>query len=133
MAGDTLGRKVVISFGGSVVSTGRTKSLTINNTAVNVTTDGDDGIQALLPESGEFNCEFSLDGMFKKDETALVDASLVVPNSAALVEIVIDYGTYTLTGEFKQTSYSESQTYNDAVSYSASYSSSGAVTKAATP
>lgn len=131
MAGDTLGRKVTISVGGSVVATARTKSLTINNSAINVTTDGDDGIQELLAESGEQSVEVSVDGLYLSTETALLDSALAAPDSATLAEIILDYGDFTITGDFKQTSFSHSAPYNDAVNFSASYSSSGAVVKAA--
>lgn len=130
MSGDTIGRKVSISVGGSVVATARTKSLTINNSAINVTTDGDAGIQELLAESGEQSVEVSVDGLFLSSDTALLDEALTAPNSAALSAIVFDYGTFTITGNFKQTSYNEGMPYNDAITFSASYSSSGAVVKA---
>lgn len=131
MAGDTIGRKVTMSIGGSVVAQARTKSLTINNTPINVTTDGDDGIQELLAESAEQSVELSVDGLFLSSDTALLDEALASPNSASLTSIVFDYGTFTITGTFKQTSYNEGLPYNEAITFSASYSSSGAVVKAA--
>lgn len=133
MAGDTIGRKVTISIGGSVVAQARTKSLTINNTAINVTTNGDLGIQTLLAESGEQSVDVSVDGLYLSTDTAILDAALAAPNSAALVAIEFDYGDFTISGQFKQTSYNEGQPYNEAITFSASYSSSGAVVKTATP
>jgi predicted secreted protein len=126
--GDLIGRKVTISIGGVLVATGRAKSLTINNSAINVTTDDDDGIQKILDEMGEKSVEMSVDGMRLEAVTDLLELSLSATPKAP---IVLTYLTYTLTGDFFQTSYSESIPYNDAVTFSSSYSSQGAVVKAA--
>lgn len=123
---EQLGRKVSISVGGTVVAIARTKSLTINNSSINVTSDGDDGIQRLLSEPGEKSVEVSLDGL--ADGTELLDISLSNTLTSA---IVFDYGTYTITGSFFMTSYNEGLPYNTAITFSASFSSTGAVVKAA--
>lgn len=121
-----LGRKVTISINGSVVAVARTKSLTINNEPVNVTTEGDAGIQQLLDEPGEKSVEVSVEGIGDQ-ETFIVKAL-----SNDLVEAVIfNYGTFTVTGDFFQASYNEGLPYNDAITFSASYQSTGAVVKAA--
>ena len=121
-----LGRKVTISVGGSVVAVARTKSLTINNEPVNVTTDGDDGIQQLLDEPGEKSVEVSVEGI--GDQETFIAKAL----SNDLMEAVIfNYGTFTVTGDFFQASYNEGLPYNDAITFTASYQSSGAVVKAA--
>jgi predicted secreted protein len=121
-----LGRKVTISVGGVVIAAARTKSLTINNEPVNITTDGDDGIQMLLNEPGEKAVEVSVEGL--GDQAAFMDIAL----SDDLVEaIIFDYGTFTVTGDFFQASYSEGLPYNDSVTFTASYQSTGAVVKAA--
>jgi predicted secreted protein len=121
---EQLGRKVSISVGGAVVATARTKSLNINNSAINVTSDGDDGIQRILAEPGEKAVEVSVDGL-------AIDATLadVALSSSLTVAIVFDYGTYTISGNFFMGSYSESLPYNEAITFSASFSSTGAVTK----
>jgi predicted secreted protein len=125
MAGEQLGRKVTISVGGNVVATARTKSLTINNSPINVTADGDDGIQRMLTEQGEKAVEVSVEGLsFGSD---LMDVAL---GDNLVQEIIFDYGTYTITGDFFQASYAETMPYNEAMTFSASYSSSGAVVKA---
>lgn len=127
MSGDLIGRAVTISIDGSVVATARTKSLSINNTSINVTADDDAGLQALLAEMGEKSVDVSVDGMRLLADTDLLDLSLSATPSAT---IVFDYGTYTLTGTFFQNSYNENMTYNDAVTFTSSYSSSGVIAKA---
>jgi predicted secreted protein len=127
MSGDIVGRSVSISIGGVVVATARTKSLTINNSAINVTADDDAGIQKILDTPGEKSVEVSVDGMRLSATVDLLELSL---SAAPTAEIVFTYATYTITGTFFQTSYSESVPYNDAVTFSSSYSSQAAVVKA---
>ena len=121
-----LGRKVTISVGGSVVAVARTKSLTINNEPVNVTTDGDDGIQQLLNDPGEKSVEISLEGL--GDQDSFITKAL---SNDLIEELILNYGTFTITGDFFQASYSEGLPYNDSITFTASYQSSGAVVKAA--
>jgi predicted secreted protein len=124
---ETLGRKVTISIGGVVVAVARTKSLTINNSPINITSDGDDGVQRMLSEPGEKNVEVSVEGL-TDGGGVLMDVAL----SNNLIEtIIFDYTTFTVTGDFFQASYAESLPYNEAVTFTAAYSSSGAVVKAA--
>lgn len=121
-----LGRKVTISVAGSVIAVARTKSLTINNEPVNVTTDGDLGIQTLLNEPGEKSVEISVEGI--GDQAAFVTKSL---GSDLVEEIIFTYGTTAgdtiITGDFFLTSYGEGLPYNDAITFTATYQSTGAV------
>jgi len=125
---ETLGRKVTISVGGSVVATARTTSMTINNEAVNITSAGDDGIRRMMDEAGEKSVEITLDGLY-------TDASLMgLALATSLLEaVVLDYGSYTLGGDFFLSSYNEGQPYNEAVTFSATLMSSGAVAKTLVP
>lgn len=130
MSGDLIGRKVSISIGGTIVATARSKSLTINNTSINVTADDDAGVQKLLDEMGEKAVDLSVDGMRLLAVTDLLDLSLTTTPKAA---IIFDYGAYTIEGDFFQNSYSENMAYNDAVTFSSAFSSQAAVTKTLTP
>jgi predicted secreted protein len=117
-----LGRKVTIKIGGVAIAAARTKNLTINNEPVNVTTDGDDGIQTLLNEAGEKAVSVSVEGL--GDQTALVDVAL---GDDLIEAIEFDYGTFSITGDFFQASYQEGMPYNDAITFTAEYQSTGAV------
>lgn len=131
MSGDMIGRKVAISIGGTVVATGRTKSLTVTNSTINVTADDDDGIQKLLAEPGEKAVDTSIDGMRLLADTTLLDLSLAATTQAEIVMTFGEVGTgYTLTGQFNQTNYAESIPYNEAITFTSSYSSAGEVVKA---
>lgn len=125
---ETLGRKVTVSVGGAVVATARTTSMTVNNEPVNITSAGDDGIRRLMDEPGEKSVEITLDGLY-------TDASLydLAQGASLLTAVVLTYEGYTLTGDFFLASYNEGQPYNEAVTFSATLQSSGAVTKAIVP
>lgn len=126
MAGEKIGRNVTISVDAVVVATARTKGLTINNEPVDVTSDGDLGIQRFLAEPGQKSVEVSLEGLYYGG--ALADIAL---SNALIKTVVLNYTTYTITGSFFMSSYNEGMTYNDGVTFSATLQSSGAVIKAA--
>ena len=131
MSGDTIGRKVTISIAGTIVATARTKSLTINNSSINVTADDDAGIQKLLDDMGEKSVDISVDGMRLAAVTDLLDLSLTATPKAA---VIFDFnGAYTIEGDFFQNSYAENMAYNDAVTFSSSFSSQAAVTRTPAP
>lgn len=125
---EIFGRKVTVSVGGSVVATARTTSMTINNEAVNITSAGDDGIRRMMDEAGEKSVEITLDGLY--EGSSLMDLALA---TSLLEAVVLDYGDYTLGGDFFISSYNEGQPYNEAITFSATLMSSGAVTKTLVP
>lgn len=123
---EQLGRKVTVSVGGNVVATARTTSMTVNNESVNITSAGDDGVRRLMDEPGEKSIEITLDGLYTDE--SLYD---LAQGASLLTAVVLTYETYTLTGNFFLASYNEGQPYNEAITFSATLQSSGAVTKAA--
>ena len=125
---EILGRKVTVTVGTDVIATARTTSLAINNEAVNITSAGDDGIRRIMAEAGEKSIEITLDGLYT--DSSLMDVAL---NGTLIQDVILDYDTYTLTGDFFLSSYNEGQPYNEAVTFSATLMSTGAVIKTATP
>jgi predicted secreted protein len=123
---EQLGRKVTVSVGGDVVATARTTSMTVNNESVNITSAGDDGVRRLMDEPGEKSVEITLDGLYTDE--SLYD---LAQGASLLTAVVLTYETYTLTGDFFLASYNEGQPYNEAITFSATLQSSGAVAKAA--
>jgi TP901-1 family phage major tail protein len=126
---ELMGRKVTIKVATVAVATARTKSLTINNEVVDITSDNDLGIQQLLTEPGQKSVEISVDGMLDPAADALVVLALNATNASVAIEL--DYTTYKLNGTFVMTSYTETGAYNDAVTFSATFTSTGAITKGA--
>lgn len=122
---EILGRKVAISIGGVVAANARTKSLAINNETINISSDGDDGVQRFLDEAGEKAVEVTVDGLEIDD--VLLDLSLGTDISTT---ILFTFPLFTVTGTFVMPSYTQGLPYNEASTFSASFSSSGAVVKA---
>lgn len=123
------GRDCVMSIGGEIVATLTNKTLSINNSAIDITSDGDDGIQRVLAKPGKKNVDISADG-FADNASLLMDFAL---GNSLIDAVVLDYGTFTLTGNFFQSSYSEGLPTAEGATFSVSLMSSGAVVKAATP
>lgn len=60
---NAIGRLCRLKKGGVVIASLRTKSLSINNENIDVTTDDDSGLRTLLDEPGEKSVEISADGL----------------------------------------------------------------------
>lgn len=121
------GRKCIISVNSVPIATARTKSFAVNNAPVNVTSDGDDGIQRIMAEPGEKAIETSIEGLYDTAETSMLDLAMHGTNCITGVEL--DYGAYTIAGDFFLASYSEGQPYNEAITFTSSFQSSGAILK----
>lgn len=122
------GRLTTISIDGTAVATARAKSLTINNSTIDVTAEDDSGIQSLLTTPGRKSVDVSVEGV---TDTAVLRTLAL--NTDISAEVVFDDGVSTLTGTFMMTSYGESKPYEDADTFTASFSSSGAFVEAAVP
>lgn len=125
------GREVAFTWNASPVNGVREKSLSINGEPVNVTSDEDSGIQTLLDLDAELGVTIELSGVTK--DTILRTAKLT--GGAALQETVTltyDNGD-ALSGTFHLGNYTEGQPYNDAVTFTATLMSTGAVTYTPAP
>jgi predicted secreted protein len=111
------GRKVILLWDTSPILGVREKSLTINGEAVNVTSDEDDGIQILLAEDAERSVTIELSGVTKD---AILRAAKLAGGSALRKAITL---TYTDGAEI-----AEGQPYNEAITFTATLMSTGAVT-----
>lgn len=123
------GRDCVMSIGGEIIATLTTKTLTINNSAMDITSDGDAGIQRVLAKPGKKNIDISADG-FADDESTLMEFAL---GDSLIDAVELDYGTFTLSGNFFQSSYSEGLPTAEGATFSISLMSSGVIAKTATP
>lgn len=124
-----VGRIVTVTLDAVAIAAVRTKSLTINNSPINVTTDDESGIQALLDTPGEKAVEISVDGILDTD--VLLALSLADNPTGNIIFTNPGSPGYTITGDFFMSSYSEGIPYNEATTFTASFSSTGAVVKAA--
>ena len=124
----SIGRSYTISKAGTPLAGVRTKSLSINHEPVDITTDDEDGFRTLLAEVGESSFELSVDGVTK--DSVLFDAA-TASASKLLTDVTIEHPNGTISGDVYLASYEETGAYNDAVTFSATFQSSGTWTVAA--
>lgn len=109
----------------SVTYKAREKSLTINGEPANITDDGDSGWQVLLDADAEKSVTIELSGIYKV--ATLREAKINGTVQATGTLTYVSEGK-TITGTFNLGNYSEGQPYNEAITYTASFMSSGAIT-----
>jgi len=118
------GRDLTISSAGVTIAGVRTKGISVNRTPIDVTNEDDDGVRKLLVEAGEVTVDISMDGVTKN--STLRSAALDPTNALEALTITFPDAS-TITGSFFITSYEETGTYNDAITFSASLQSAGAL------
>lgn len=118
----SIGRSYTIKKNDTAIAGVRTKSLSINHEPVDITTDDEDGFRTLLAEVGESSFELSVDGVTK--DSVLFDAATGT-GSKLLTDITIDHPNGVITGDVYLASYEETGAYNDAITFSATFQSSG--------
>lgn len=102
----------------------RTKGVSFAGEPIDVTTDDDAGFRTLLTDAGTQSIDMSVEGIVK--DKILREIGLDPSGSLMLTDITIVYPDGSeLAGDFFLTSFEESGTYNDAVTFSASLQSSG--------
>ena len=121
-----LGRAVTISVNNVAFGAARTKSLTIANSPVDVSVDSDAGVRKLLDQPGEKTVEISLEGVTK--DSGLL--ALAMNSSDVVIPVTINFGTYSISGDFFLSSYGDSIPYKEAMTFSVSLTSAGTVTLA---
>lgn len=125
-----VGRKLVVKRGGTKVAAMRTKTVTVNNEAVDITSDDDSGYRKLLEEPGQKQIDMSVEGLMSDD--ALIDKAV---NGTALVEeytIELPSGA-TIVGDFRFNNLELGAEYNAAITFTAEVQSSGEYTFTAAP
>jgi TP901-1 family phage major tail protein len=122
-----VGRDVEVRKGaapGTLIAGVRTKSVTINNEPIDITTDDSNGFRELLAESGERHFDLSVEGLTKDSillnlavaGSSLIDVfSITFPGSPAVV----------VTGSFRVNNFQMGAEYNDAVTFTAELQSTG--------
>ena len=123
------GRKIIIKKGnpGVKVAAARSKSITINNEPIDITSDDDQGVRQLLEgvgEQAERSMDLSIEGV-TKDATFLADITTGANVDDYEIEIP---GIGTFTGKFFLTSTALTAPYNDATTFTAELQSTGPFT-----
>lgn len=124
-----VGRRVTFTptGAGAPVTGMRTKTVTINNEPIDITSDDDSGFMTYLDEDpATRSIEMSVEGITKDDE-------LIALASAGGSELISEYtlafeGLGSFTGDFHIGSLELGANYNEAVTFSCTIRSSGSFT-----
>lgn len=126
------GALFVLKKNSVVIGGGRTLSMTVNGTPINTTDKDDAGITTYLADTltGR-SIEFSVDGQ----EEDQVLRRIALGSSASghfLGDLTFEFGNGdVISGDFVMTGYTETGAYEDAQTYTATFSSDGAWTDTA--
>ncbi len=126
-----IGRKLVFEYPtGTVIASVRTKSFTVDSSAIDVTTDDDSGIRKLLEESGQHQIDMSVEGILKDDVLLkqIVDGTLFLQELTIKLPFTFTTTQATIVGDFRFNNFEVSGEYQDAITFTATMQSSGAFT-----
>lgn len=123
-----IGRDFTITYGtglaAEIIAGCQAKSMTINRNAIDVTTDDELGIRALLEAVGQVDVDISCDGVTM--DSILRSAARSATTLLEEVMLTFADGT-TFSGDVFVGSYSESGSHNDAVKFSATLMFTGTI------
>lgn len=120
-----VGRKALFKKGTTTVAAVRTRSMTLGNEVVDITSDDDNGFRTMLAEPGNKTLDLTVEGVFK-DATML---TVAMSTSDILEAFSILFPTIgTIAGDFVVTSFEAGAAYNEAGTFSCSLQSSGTFT-----
>lgn len=120
-----VGRKALFKKGLTTVAAVRTRSMTLGNEVVDITSDDDNGFRTMLSEPGNKTLDLTVEGVFK-DATML---TVAMSTSDILEAFSILFPTIgTIAGDFVVTSFEAGAAYNEAGTFSCSLQSSGTFT-----
>lgn len=120
-----VGRKATITKGATPIAAIRTRTVSINNEPVDITSDDDNGFRTLLQNPGTKTLDLSIEGV-AKDATLLTS---VMSTTDIIETLSILFPTIgTIAGDFVVASFEVAAPYNEAATFTASLQSSGAFT-----
>jgi predicted secreted protein len=151
MANEKVGRMLILKEGTAKIAVCQSKSITINNELLDITSDGDGGWRTYLPKVGIKSVDISAEGLLDTAVANLTGSLLyrALNNGAApscnqsiILPLTIEVWDsacpdtssdpdWTITGNFALASYEISGGTSEAVTFSATFNSSGIVVIAA--
>ena len=120
-----VGRKATITKGATPIAAIRTRTVSINNEPVDITSDDDNGFRTLLQDPGTKTLDLSIEGV-AKDPTLLTNVMSTTDITETLSILFPTIGT--IAGDFVVASFELAAPYNEAATFTASLQSSGAFT-----
>lgn len=123
------GRAFTFDWDSTTLAGVKSRTLTVNNEHVDITTDDDSGWRTLLDDPGVRSLEVSIEGIVS-DEVLLAEvmgANITGQTLEATLPTALSTAG-TLSGNFKVTSYESSADHDGACEFSVTFASSGEVT-----
>lgn len=123
------GRLCVLTKNSVVIAGGRTVGVTWNGAPIDVTDQGDSGMQTFLDNVlSSDTLELTIDGM--EEDQVLRDLAMDTTNAAKFMsDLTFTYPNGdVISGDFIMTSYSETGAYEDAQTFTATFVRNGAHT-----
>ena len=120
-----VGRKATITKGATPIAAIRTRTVSINNEPVDITSDDDNGFRTLLQDPGTKTLDLSIEGVAKDPVllTSVMSTTDIVETLSILFPTI-----GTIAGDFVVASFEVAAAYNEAATFTASLQSSGAFT-----
>lgn len=122
-----VGRALTLEYPtGTTIASVRTKSLTIDSSPIDVTTDDDSGIRQLLEAPGQHQIDLSVEGLLANDTLLeqIIDGTLFIQQLK--VTWPFAGGTpATLVGDFRFNNFETTGEYQDAITFTATLQSTG--------
>ena len=120
-----VGRKLIIKRGTTAIAGVRTKSLTIGNEPIDITTDDDSGFRTLLEDSAQSQIDMSVEGL--TDDYVLLDIAMGESTFIDTYTVTFPSGAE-VTGSFRFNSFEMGAEYNGAITFTAEIHSTGEYT-----
>ena len=126
-----VGRKAVLSIGSPLVAVAaiRTKTMSLANEPVDVTSDDDVGFRKLLADPGNKTLDITIEGVAKDVPTFATLMGLAVSGTDILDNVsLLVPASGTIAGEFIVSAFEVGAPYNEAATFSCTLQSAGAYT-----
>ena len=131
-----VGRKAVLSMGSPLVAVAalRTKTMSLANEPVDVTSDDDNGFRKLLQDPGNKTLDISIEGV-AKDVASFNSLMTLATSGTDILESVslLFPAIGTIAGDFVISSFEIGAPYNEAATFSCTLQSAGAYTWTSIP
>ena len=119
------GRDAILTVATGVPNGVKTKSVTINNEPIDITSDDDNGFRTMLADAGTMSVDMSVEGVVKDNQLVV----LATGDGDLIKACSIDFpGVGTISGDFFIASLELGAPHNDQATFTASLQSSGAFT-----
>lgn len=124
-----IGRKIIFKWDGVLILGVREKGLSLNGEPIDITSDDDAGLRALLDESAENQLDWALSGVTKSEVLVKAWMDGLVTPSARVKPVTAEYPNGRIIGATcRLNNYNETGNYKDAVTFESALQSTGAIT-----